>query len=320
MIPLFLKPVFHEKIWGGTSLRDMFNYEIPSNKTGECWAISGHPHGVTVVENGEYKGIPLDEVWHKYPALFGNIDTTGPFPLLTKILDANQDLSVQVHPDDKYAWENEKELGKTECWYIIHADEGAELYYGHNAKTREELAGWINNDNWDKVLRTVPVKTGEFYYVPSGMVHSLGKGIVVLETQQSSDTTYRLYDFDRVDKTTGQRRELHKKQAIDTITVPAQYPDLTPTVSKQGDATVTKFIKSPFFSVQKLELTGKASFKGNISFKLLSVISGSGSLTVDGKKYPLEKGVHFILPNNVKKWALNGDGLMIIQSNPENLK
>ena len=167
----------------------------------------------------------LDRVWAEHRDVFG--DAKGDvFPLLTKILDASEDLSVQVHPDDAYAAEHEHELGKTECWYVIAAEPGATMIYGHHAKTREQLAKWINNGEWNKLLRRVPVKPGDFLYVPSGTIHAVGKGIMVLETQQSSDTTYRLYDWDRVDKTTGQKRELHLQQSIDTTNVPHHDPDL----------------------------------------------------------------------------------------------
>ncbi|GAB7170412.1 hypothetical protein TUA1478L_24080 [Lactiplantibacillus plantarum] len=162
--PYFLKPVFHEKIWGGTKLHDDFNYDIPSDHTGECWAISAHPHGPATVENGPYAGMTLDRVWAEHRDVFG--DAKGDvFPLLTKILDASEDLSVQVHPDDAYAAEHEHELGKTECWYVIAAEPGATMIYGHHAKTREQLAEWINNGEWNKLLRRVPVKPGDFLYV-----------------------------------------------------------------------------------------------------------------------------------------------------------
>ncbi|MBM9832937.1 class I mannose-6-phosphate isomerase, partial [Enterococcus faecalis] len=140
------------------------------------------------------------------------------FPLLTKILDANDWLSVQVHPDDAYGLEHEGELGKTECWYILHADPGAEIIYGHEAKSREELEDWIKEGCWDKLLTRVPVCTGDFFYVPSGTLHAIGPGIVILETQQSSDTTYRVYDFDRPDDS-GQLRPLHIQQSLDVLTI-----------------------------------------------------------------------------------------------------
>lgn len=314
--PYFLEPVFHEKIWGGTKLHTDFGYDIPSDHTGECWAISAHPHGPATVENGPYAGMTLDRVWAEHRDVFGNAKGDV-FPLLTKILDASEDLSVQVHPDDAYAAEHEHELGKTECWYVIAAEPGATMIYGHHAKTREQLAEWINNGEWDKLLRRVPVKPGDFLYVPSGTIHAVGKGIMVLETQQSSDTTYRLYDWDRVDKTTGQKRELHLQQSIDTTNVPHHDPDLDITTTKVGDAIVTKYVQSPFFGVWQWRLTdGQATFnRGKAPYTLVSVLAGKGSISVDGKDYPLAKGVHFILPFDVKQWTLKGD-LQIIASEP----
>ncbi|AEV94942.1 mannose-6-phosphate isomerase, class I [Pediococcus claussenii] len=316
--PLFLNPVFHEKIWGGDNLKKEFGYDIPSDHTGEAWVISAHPHGPAAVENGDYAGVTLDKLWAEHRELFGNAKGDV-FPLLTKILDANDDLSVQVHPDDKYAEEHEHELGKTECWYIISAKPGAELYYGHNAKNREELADWINNGKWDKLLRKIPVKAGEFYYVPSGTIHALGKGIMVLETQQSSDTTYRLYDFDRVEAATGKKRELHLQQSIDVTTVPHTDPKLDITESKVGDAIVTTFVQPPiskYFTVQKVVLkNGTASFKNDDPYRLFSVLDGEGKITVEGTTYPLKKGQHFILPSQVKEYSLDGT-LSIIVSAP----
>ncbi len=144
----------------------------------------------------------LLKVYQQHPELFGN-PRSSVFPLLTKILDANASLSIQVHPDDAYAEEHEHELGKTECWYVIHAEPGAYLTYGYTAKTRDELIKMIDNHQWSKLFSRKPVKTGDFVYVPSGTIHALNKGIIVLETQQSSDTTYRIYDYDRRDKKTG---------------------------------------------------------------------------------------------------------------------
>ena len=239
--PLFLKPYFQEKMWGGKRLKTEFGYEIPSDTTGECWAISAHPHGPAVVENGPYQGLNLAELWQQHREVFGNAKGDV-FPLLTKILDARDDLSVQVHPDDAYALKHEGELGKTECWYVLAADEGAEMIYGHHAQTKAELKQLIEAGDWQHLLRRVPVKAGDFLYVPSGTVHAIGKGIMVLETQQSSDTTYRLYDFDRVDKKTGQKRELHLQQSIDVINVPHVDPKLNREVKQVAGIEVTTFV------------------------------------------------------------------------------
>ncbi|KRL39139.1 mannose-6-phosphate isomerase, class I [Liquorilactobacillus uvarum] len=314
--PLFLKPCFQEKIWGGQRLKTKFGYPIPSNQTGECWAISAHSHGPATVLNGEYKGQTLGQLWQDKRELFGNA-TGDVFPLLTKILDARTELSVQVHPDDSYAMEHEHELGKTECWYVIAADEDSEMIYGHHAKTKAELSTMIKKGQWDKLLRRIPVKAGDFLYVPSGTIHAIGKGVMVLETQQSSDTTYRVYDFDRVDKKTGEKRKLHIKQSIDVTNVPHIDPKLDISTHKQGNAEITKYIATDFFSVYKWELPfGKASFqRGKASYTLVSVLDGQGKIIIAGESYSLTKGQHFILPFDVKEWTIEGK-LSIIASEP----
>lgn len=315
--PLFLKPVFHNKIWGGTDLNTVFNYSIPSDHTGECWGISGHSHGLTQVTNGALRGQTLDLVWAHHPELFGNRDTTQPFPLLTKILDAHDNLSIQVHPDNDYAARHEHELGKTECWYVIKAEPGAQLYYGHHAQSKQQLSDWIMTKNWSALLRQIPVKTGDFFYVPSGTVHALGKGIMVLETQQSSDSTYRLYDFDRVNQVTHQKRALHLKQSIDTITVPHHDPQLHYQTTQIDDLVVTTFIQAPYFSVSKWTLTGTChQVQPANQFTLLSVINGTGALEIENHQYALKKGDHLILPTPVNTWTLSGEALEIIASNP----
>lgn len=318
--PLFLKPVFHEKIWGGRHLETDFGYQIPDGTIGECWAISGHPHGPNVIENGPYKGQLLPDVYKEHPELFGN-PKSPVFPLLTKILDANASLSVQVHPDNKYAEEHEHELGKTECWYVIHAEPGAYLTYGHTAKTRQELVDMIDHHEWDKLFGKKPVKTGDFVYVPSGTIHALNKGIIVLETQQSSDTTYRIYDYDRVDKTTGKKRQLHLKQSKEVTTVPFKEPQLHETTEQVGDSTVTTLITqpdSPFFSVYKWDVHGELTRQHEHGpYTLISIIDGDGSITADGHTYELHKGVHFIVPATIKEWTMKGDMLVIASESVE---
>lgn len=316
--PLFMEPVFHEKLWGGTFLRDEFKYDIPSDHTGECWAISGHPHGVTHIANGKFKGTPLNELWQSNPELFGNFDTNQLFPLLVKILDANRDLSVQVHPNDEYAEKHENDLGKTECWYILNAKKDAYLYYGHNAQTKDELRKMIADKNWKKLLRKIPVKTGDFVYVPSGTVHALGAGIAAVETQQSSDSTYRIYDFDRIDATTHKKRALHLTQAMDTITVPHVDPSLKIETTSYTGAKITQYVSSPYFKVQKWSVNGNFKFTHDDNcFLLYSVIGGAGSITVDGKTMALNKGTHFILPANVVAATFSSDNeLNMIVSEP----
>jgi mannose-6-phosphate isomerase len=307
--PLFFEPVFKERIWGGEQLKS-FGYELPSTQTGECWAFAAHSNGQSIVKNGEFKGLSLGELWENQRNLFGNIEGDR-FPLLTKILDAAQDLSVQVHPDDEYGLKHEGDLGKTECWYIIDCEEGAEIIYGHTAQSREELAAMIHEGKWDELLTKVPVKPGDFFFVPSGTVHAIGAGIVILETQQNSDTTYRVYDYDRRDNE-GNLRELHIEQSIAVTTVPAVQPEIEPVVGTKGDMKVTTFVESNYFTVHKWELEGSAKLEQNHSFELISVISGSGSLTKGEEMYEFKKGDHFLLPSGFGEYELSGNAELIV--------
>lgn len=309
--PIFLQPIFQERIWGGTKLRDLFGYDIPNDHTGECWAVSAHPNGQSVVKNGPYQGMKLGDLWTSHPELFRS--SSKVFPLLTKILDASDDLSVQVHPDDEYAGKYENgELGKTECWYIVDAEPGAVIIYGHEAKTKEELVSMIENGEWDRFLTKVPVKPGEFFYVPSGTLHALGKGIVVLETQQSSDTTYRVYDYDRRDKD-GNTRELHLEKAIDVTTVPQAYEPISYVTTQRGGLTVTSFVSNSFFTVEKWNVSGEETeVAANEKYTIFSVLAGNGKLTAGGQSYDLAKGEHFILPAGFGPYRLSGELEMIM--------
>ena len=311
--PLFLQSVMQEKIWGGTKLRDEFGYEIPSDKVGEYWAISAHPNGVSSIKNGRYAGQKLDKLYAEHRELFGNRPEPV-FPLLTKILDANDWLSVQVHPDDAYGLKHEGELGKTECWYVIAADDDAEIIYGHHAKTKEELREQIEAKNWDQLLTKVKVKAGDFFYVPSGTMHAIGSGILILETQQSSDTTYRVYDFDRKDDA-GNLRELHLEKSIDVLNI-GEPANSRPVNLQVDNLSSTLLVANDFFAVYKWVLTGQADFTKTVDYTLNSVLNGQGQLTVDGQVYPIRKGDHFILPSDVASWKLEGQELEMIVSHP----
>ncbi|WEV44864.1 mannose-6-phosphate isomerase, class I [Streptococcaceae bacterium ESL0687] len=309
--PLFLRAALQEKIWGGQRLEE-FGLDLPSNKVGEAWSISAHQNGLSVIENGEFKGLSLDLLYKERPDLFGQ-PKDSVFPLLTKILDANEWLSVQVHPDDDYGLRVEGELGKTECWYIIDALPGAEIIYGHNAQSKEELETMLEGGKWESLLRKVPVKKGDFFFVPAGTVHAIGPGILILETQQSSDTTYRLYDFDRADDN-GNLRELHLDKALDVITVPALENSLQANVSIYPDGQITSLLESEFFDVEKWDVAGEMTFIQKSPYSLVTVLEGSGQLELEGTSYPLAKGQSFILPNDIKKWQISGELTLLASS------
>lgn len=317
MEPIFLKPYFRPKIWGGRKLNTIFNYDIPGGKVGEAWIISGYKDDASVVTNGQFAGLSLRDLYHQQPELFGN-PKAKEFPLLVKFLDANDNLSVQVHPDDDYAAKVEHDSGKTESWYVLQADPGAYLIYGHNAHSREELAKMIEEGDWDKLLRKVPIKEGDFFYVPAGTIHALTKGSLVIETQQSSDVTYRLYDYDRVDSKTGQKRELHTQKSIDVTTVPHVDPKLNVQIHRDQDAQIKTLVEppvSPHFYLWQIDLDGQwDSSLNEHPYLLISVIKGEGKLKSEGQEWDLKLGSNLIIPNEMKNFTFTGKMRLVISA------
>ncbi len=311
--PIFLQPVFQERIWGGEKLHTEFHYEIPSNHTGEAWVISAHPNGPSMIKNGPLAGKTLADAWKEHGELFNKASSNDEeYPLLVKILDAADDLSVQVHPNDSFAREAEGvPYGKTECWYVVSAEEGAELVLGHHAKTQEELAQMAEQGEWDQLLRRIKVKAGDFVYVPSGTIHAIGKGIVILETQQSSDITYRVYDYDRTDAE-GNKRELHLERSIQVTTVPHQDAVVEQTQSVIGDMVEKKLVEEQYFTVYHWNLNGKASNGMTKDFLQVSVLDGQATLTIGDNSFEIEKGTHFILPNGIGEYSLDGHAEFIV--------
>lgn len=310
--PIFLQPVFQERIWGGKKLRTEFHYEIPNDLMGEAWVISAHPHGPSMITNGPLEGKSLADAWNEHKELFNkNADEQGEYPLLVKILDAADDLSVQVHPNDQFAREVEGvPYGKTECWYVLSAEEGAELVLGHYAKTKEELAEMIDQGQWDKLLRRVKVMAGDFVYVPSGTIHAIGKGIVILETQQSSDITHRVYDYDRKDAA-GNTRELHLERSKQVTIVPHQDANVEQTETVNGGLVEKKLVEEQYFTVYHWRLNGEADCEMNADYLQVSVIEGQAALIIDGQSFELKRGTHFILPHGVREYKLEGKAEII---------
>lgn len=313
--PIFLNAVLQEKIWGGTKLQSLFHFPIPSDKTGEAWIISAHPHGVSTVKSpSPYAGMGLDKLYKQHPELF-NGQHLKSFPLLIKLLDAADDLSVQVHPDDAYALSHEGEYGKNECWYVVQAEPGAKIVYGHSAMTKEEFTEKINEEAWSELFTEVPVKAGDFFNVPSGTIHAIGGGIVILETQQNSDTTYRVYDYHRKDNS-GNLRPLHIQQTIDVTTIPHSVPTINQQVVTTDTGIRTTFVENKFFTVWKYDIDGDYSDALSSTYHLVTVLDGNGMLTVDGTTYPIEKADSFILPSGTPTLQVNGSVQLIVsQSN-----
>ena len=310
--PIFLEPVFQERIWGGKKIKDEFHYDIPNDKTGEAWVISAHPHGPSVIRNGELAGKTLADAWENHGDLFNKDEKDNEYPLLVKILDANDDLSVQVHPSDDYARNIEKvPYGKTECWYVLSAEEDAELVLGHHAKTKEEFDKMVDNGEWDQLLRKVKVQVGDFFYVPSGTIHAIGKGIVILEIQQSSDITYRVYDYDRVGDD-GQPRELHLDKAKEVTVIPHEDVHVEEVVNVYGDLQSRKLVENKYFTVHHWKLDGTTVMKLDVDFLQVSVINGNAEIVIEGKKFSVNKGTNFILPYGIDEYKIEGKAEFVV--------
>jgi len=215
-----LSPAFKDYLWGGTKLRDAFDKNCDYDIIAESWELSAHPAGQSIVESGRHKGMLfgdyLDTIGKEY--LGWKCKPMASFPVLVKFIDAKDDLSIQVHPDDDYALEVENEYGKSEMWYVVESEEGAGIYCGFNRDiTKEEARERIRNNTIIEVLNWIPTKKGDVFFIPAGTVHAIGRGNLICEIQQSSNSTYRLYDYDRRDKF-GNARELHLKKALDVLT------------------------------------------------------------------------------------------------------
>lgn len=290
MNPILLKPTLKTLIWGT-----------------EQWGISAHPNGDDEVLNEEYLGKTLSALWKDNPELFGNAEGDR-FPLLTKIIEANTDLSIQVHPVDEYAAKNENgSLGKTECWYIMDAKQGATIVIGHNAVNKTEVKSMIENGQWKDFIREIPVKKGDFFFIEPGTVHAIKGGTTILETQQSSDITYRVYDYDRLQN--GKPRQLHVKQSIDVINAPfvQKKPPKNDAISI---GAVKQLVSCGFFTVWHGDVNNELVINQNRPFLLCSIIAGECKLDT----ILFKQGDHFILPFNYGSAFFRGNAEIIFSS------
>lgn len=296
--PLLFKPSLKKRIWGGSKINEIFGYPGANQNIGEAWVVSDHPEGRSVIINGEFSGESLGVLMEKYPEWFAAAKLKK-FPLLVKVLDANDNLSVQVHPDDEYAMRNEKgESGKTECWYVIDSEPGAEIIFGHTAKSKSEFIQLAKENKWDRLLARVPARAGDFFFIPSGKVHAIGKGILLLEVQQNSDITYRIYDYDRLGLD-GVKRDLHFEKAIDAIDFQPANDKPEPRSFEEEGAAKTTLAANSYFTVEKWLIKGRHDLKLYDVFLLIFIVSGEGELIYDDGSVLLTKGVSMLIPANM---------------------
>ena len=307
MYPIKFKKCFIDKVWGGRAFETVLGMTLPENRSiGESWEVSSHKNGMSIVENGEFAGMTLEALKDKYGAEILGKDVferfEGKFPILIKYLDVNDRLSVQVHPSDEYALKIEGEFGKSECWYIIDASEDAKLILGLKpGMTRETFLEKSKNKDFKNMFNEVSVKKGDFIDITPGVVHASLEGSVLLcETQQNSDTTYRIYYFDRT--VNGVPRPLHLEKAADVINF-GEVPVVTEESSRQNiklrNCVKQELVRCKYFNVDKLRINGIFHDEISENFKVYSILEGEGDIIYNDIKYPARKGDTYFIPANM---------------------
>lgn len=315
MLEVFkMKPIFKEAIWGGNTLAKRYNKPIISDKTSESWEIAAHKNGQSTVSGGVYDGRTLCELAEMLKEkLLGDYVMRkygGKFPLLVKLLDCNDKLSVQVHPDDAYAAEHENgEYGKTEMWYILAAKPNAKLIYGFNRDvTTEEFRAAIENDTLDELMNYVPAKEGDCFFIRARTLHALLDGLLVAEIQQNSDTTYRVYDHGRVDKN-GNARELHTDKSIAVTNTHSSKGHERIIAPKEpiDNGTRSVLCSCEHFETERYELDGRVDFQTNRqSFEMLLIYNGHANITFDSGILTVCEGDSLVIPAYLGAYTIEG--------------
>lgn len=304
MYPLKFKKNLVKKVWGGRKFKEVLNMELPANDLyGESWEVSSHKGGLSYVDNGDFQGKSLIELIEKYGKdILGEEIAEkfkGKFPLLIKYLDINDRLSVQVHPSDEYALRVEGEFGKSESWYIMEASDDATLILGiKDGITKEIFKERVEAKEFDGLFNTVKVKKGDFINLCPGVVHATMEGsILICEVQQNSDTTYRIYDFDRL--VDGKLRELHIDKALDVIDFEGDVEITTDKSRKKillAGAEKEELIRGEYFNIDKYLVDGEFKDEINRNFKVYSILDGEGKIIYNEKEYHAEKGDTYFIP------------------------
>lgn len=314
--PYKLTYVTKSPIWGGTALAERYGIRSDSPTVGEAWMLTVRANENSAIENGTLAGRTLASVLGEYgDGLIGSGDYSAGFPLLIKLIDACDRLSVQVHPDDRYAAEVEHDRGKTEMWYIVDAAPGAEIVYGLAPGVgSREFCDQVAAGNYESVLHHQPVRAGETYFIPAGMLHAIGKGILIAEIQQNCDLTYRVWDYGRIGKD-GKPRELHVGKAMD-VTRPFTEREVNE-IRYGADATPDEELLAAchYFRVRAVTLNGERIFRADKdSFVSLLAISGSGEIRHGGVSYPVAAGDSYYLPAGMGEFSVSGEGLKVLLS------
>jgi len=291
---------YKERIWGGTRLQETFGFKTDINPLGEAWIVTSLAGNADNYVEG--LDMSLNTLYQTHRELFGTTDDL--LPVKAMVIASEQDLSVQVHPNDEYALEHDNSLGKPEAWYIIDAKEGAKIEYGHTAKTKTELKDMINNDKWEELLKYVYPQKGDFLFVKDGMMHALGKDLLVYEISKNADLTYRVYDYDRIDKKTGQKRELHLAKCLDVLRVDEKGDGLIHPegVIENGCEITTYFDEVGQFTFKKIVVKDSGNYFQN-EFGFYFVNEGSGKIG----EVNVTKGETYFVPKDHGELVLEGN-------------
>lgn len=313
-----LNPAFKDYLWGGTKLRDEYGKKCDLDKVAESWELSCHKDGCSVVADGEYAGLTLPQYIEKAgKAVLGtDCEKFEYFPILIKLIDAKQNLSVQVHPDNDYAMRVEGEYGKTEMWYVVDCEPGAGLLYGFKHEiSKEEFRRRIEDNTLLEVTNRVEVHPGDVFFIEAGTLHAIGEGILIAEIQQNSNTTYRVYDYGRVGAD-GKPRQLHIEKAIDvTRLAPATRPCGRPQAKPEAfdGGSVLPLASCDYFTVKEMEVTSHAALMADEkSFHSLLLLDGSLTLSMGGEKLEMKKGDSVFVPAGSGNYTLTGKGRLIL--------
>lgn len=311
---LVLSPAGKDYLWGGDKLNTEYHFNMDLYPFAEAWVCSAHTDGPSIITNGQYKGKNLSDVLNEHPEYLGTKVTNGKMPILVKLIDAKKDLSVQVHPDDNYAWKYEnKQNGKTELWYVLEAAKDAKLVYGfEHPVNADELKSAIYNGTLENDLHYESVHNGDVFFIEAGNVHAIGKGILLVEIQESSNITYRIYDYNRIDKN-GKKRELHFDKAMNVLNMqPVKIIRRKPRkVSYFYGCNRELLNRCKYFEVEKIMVTKGFSFSvKEESFQILLCINGEGGLELENsnnKPIRFHKGSCLFLPANIGRCFVLGE-------------
>lgn len=316
MYPMKMKPIFKDYLWGGQKLKTIFKKPSDLAVTAESWELSCCEDGLTYVENGEYQGMSLMKVLDNNPE-FKSKKNIPDFPLLIKLIDSAQNLSIQVHPSDQTAISENGEQGKAEIWYIISADKGSYIYYGFSESvSKKELKERIEQGSVCEVLNKVYVNEGDVFYILPGTVHAIGKGCVIAEVQQSSNTTFRIFDYNRVDPN-GNKRELHIKRAIEIIDFNPIVPEKTENNNTlfTDDFSLSNIFDCNYFKVSKIEIKKKVNLNCNDkSFQSILFVKGKGRVNHNNIFYDFEAGDSYFIPAGMGIYEIEGVCTLLLSS------